>query len=535
MRDALGDLAPRGQALRAEQLGQIVEDEDEACVFAVGTAQRRRRREQGRGGAAPPEVELALDGLPFAAAQPRGEGDDVVEVVAGEDLAERLAGARCRRQAEHAGGGPVHRRETARDVEGDDPGGHRLEDRLRVAAAPLEFGVLGLEVEVGGLEPRLRLREIRGHPVERVDEDADLVVRARLHAIAQVAGRHLPRALGELLDGHRDAAGEVEAEPREREDDDQRHQQEHQDVDALDRVLQELELLVLGEGLGDPADLGLEALGHVGGGDHGADHVATGLARRHRPHRGDGLDEVAGLDLPYRRHLLAVEALAHQPRADLRGGQVAEDRVLDVHEVVAAGVEDGQRAEAELLLLLDEVGRQRHAPVLGEQAVAGDRPGHVLAVPERRRLQVLVVRLRHGQRLVERALDLGLEPALDRGVDEVRRDDEDQDRGRQRQEQEREDQLGLKPRPDDLLTALEGELDQVPEEEDEQQEEDDQVQVEEGEDHDGRGDRDVGCANAELERGGDDEQDEEPADDDQVPLASVLVAQERHVTGSGSP
>src|SRR2546425_3367957 len=172
--------------------------------------------------------------------------------------------------------------------------------------------------------------------------------------------------------------------------------------------------------------------------------------------------------------------------------------------------------------------------VLGEQAVAGDRPSHVLAVPERRRLQVLVVRLRHGQRLVERALDLGLEPALDRGVDEVRRDDENQDRGRQRQEQEREDQLGLKPRPDDLLTALEGELDQVPEEEDEQQEEDDQVQVEEGEDHDGRGDRDVGCANAELERGGDDEQDEKPADDNQVPLASVLVAQERHLTGSGS-
>jgi len=80
---------------------------------------------------------------------------------------------------------------------------------------------------------------------------------------------------------------------------------------------------------------------------------------------------------------------------------------------VAAGVEDGQRAEAELLLLLDEVGRQRHAPVLAS------RPSRAIARPRAGRagapsLQVLVVRLRHGQRLVERALDLGLnQPSIE--------------------------------------------------------------------------------------------------------------------------
>jgi len=55
----------------------------------------------------------------------------------------------------------------------------------------------------------------------------------------------LAGALGELRDGAGDAPREVETEPREREHDDQGHEEEEQDVDALDRVLEQLELLVL--------------------------------------------------------------------------------------------------------------------------------------------------------------------------------------------------------------------------------------------------------------------------------------------------
>ncbi len=66
--------------------------------------------------------------------------------------------------------------------------------------------------------------------------------------------------------------------------------------------------------------------------------------------------------------------------------------------------------------------------------------------------------------------------------------------GRERQGQEGQDQLGLEPRAEDPLAALEGELDQVAEEQDEQEEEDDQVQVEQGEDEQVRGDRQLGRA-----------------------------------------
>ena len=74
-----------------------------------------------------------------------------------------------------------------------------------------------------------------------------------------------------------------------------------------------------------------------------------------------------------------------------------------------------------------------------------------------------------------------------------------------------EDELGLEARADDLVAALEVELDEVPEQQDEQQQEDDQVQVEQREDDEVRGERDPGCADAHLEDGGHHEEDEDAA------------------------
>src|SRR5256885_5046557 len=50
--------------------------------------------------------------------------------------------------------------------------------------------------------------------------DPDLVVGPRVDFVGEVAGGHLACALGQLGDGAGDAAGQVEAEPHEREDDD---------------------------------------------------------------------------------------------------------------------------------------------------------------------------------------------------------------------------------------------------------------------------------------------------------------------------
>ena len=142
---------------------------------------------------------------------------------------------------------------------------------------------------------------------------------------------------------------------------------------------------------------------------------------------------------------------------------------------------------------------------------------------EGRGFQRLVVGLRHFHRLVERPLHLGLEPALDGGRDEVGGDDEDQDPGREGQGQEGQHQLGLEARADDLVPVLEGELHQVAEQEDEQEEEDDQVEVEQREDNQVGREGDLRRPDADLEDRGDDQQDEDPGDDEQVPLAALLL------------
>ena len=100
--------------------------------------------------------------------------------------------------------------------------------------------------------------------------------------------------------------------------------------------------------------------------------------------------------------------------------------------------------------------------------------------------------------------------------------------GRQRQQQEGQHELGLEAGADDVLPPLEPQLGQVAEEEHEQQQEDDQVQVEQGEDDDVGGHRQLGREDAQIEGGGAADQHEEAGDDDEVALATVLFAEQRH-------
>src|SRR5215831_11956320 len=122
-----------------------------------------------------------------------------------------------------------------------------------VATALLHRLVLGLEIAVGVLEARLGEGEVARHPVEGVHEHAQLVVRAHLHLVVEVARSHRARAFREHLHGLGNAPRQVEAEPRGGEHDDERHEEEKQNVDALERLLEEPELLVLLERLADAA------------------------------------------------------------------------------------------------------------------------------------------------------------------------------------------------------------------------------------------------------------------------------------------
>src|SRR5262249_40232875 len=304
------------------------------------------------------------------------------------------------------------------------------------------------------------------------------------------------------------------------------HEEEQQDVDALDRILEQLELLVLAEGLGNATHLGLQALRHVRAHDDRADHVP--LAPAYRPDRRDRLDQIARRQLADGGDLLTRQPALELHLAELPRGHVAERWILDVDDLAAARVENGQRADRQEVLLLDQEGGERVAAILVEEVLAVDHARDVLAVAQRRALEVGVIRLRHRQRLVERALHLRLEPALDRLVDEIRRDEEDQNRRRHREREERQDELGLEPRADDFLPALEAQLDEVAEEQEQQQQEDDQVQVEQREDHDVGRYRKLGRERAEVERREPAHQDEESEDDQQVALAAVGLREKRH-------
>src|SRR5205823_5331787 len=83
-------------------------------------------------------------------------------------------------------------------------------------ARTLARRVLVGEAEVGSAERLLRLAEVVGHAVERLDQEAELVAGPGLHLVGEVARGDLARPLGELGDRARDPAREVEPEPRER-------------------------------------------------------------------------------------------------------------------------------------------------------------------------------------------------------------------------------------------------------------------------------------------------------------------------------
>src|SRR3989441_11138195 len=526
MGDPLRPLPPRRHPLGLQQLRQVVEDHDGAGVLAVRAPQRRRGGEERERGAAPPHRDLELGAGGRGAPRALHLRDHRPEVRAGEDLLEKASDGRRFVHAEHARRGAIDGREAPERVEGDHAGGDGLEDGLDVDAPILELRVLVRQVEVRLFELPLRFRQVVRHTVEGLDEDADLVVSPRLHLVGEVAGGNLARALGELLDGARDPAREVEAEPREREHDDQRHEQEEQDVDALDRHLQQLELLVFPERLGDAAPASLEPIRDVRTDDDHAHDAALRAARR--PNRDHRLDEIAGRELAHRGELLSGGALAQLALVELTRREIAEDRILDVDQLLALRPQDGDRAEPEPVLLLDEVGGQRLAPRVGQESVAIDHAADVLGVPERRTLEVAVVGLRHRERLVQRALDLRLEPPLDRLGDEVGGNEEDQ-RGRDEgQREKRHHQLGLELGADHVLAPLEPELDEVPEEEQHQEQQHDQVQIEQGEHGDIGRERQVRRVDADVQEVRRADQHEEPGENDQVALAPVLVAEEGH-------
>src|SRR5580700_3503196 len=134
-------------------------------------------------------------------------------------------------------------------IKPDDAGRNVSQERFGVTAAPFEFGARGAQ--------------IRGHPVERAHQVADLVVADRRNFVTEIAGGDLLGALGQQFDRTRNSAREVDSEPAGQEHHRQADQDQRYDVAVHDRLMENAELEILLESVRNAGRLCRKTLGQV--------------------------------------------------------------------------------------------------------------------------------------------------------------------------------------------------------------------------------------------------------------------------------
>ena len=298
-------------------------------------------------------------------------------------------------------------------LEGHDSGREAREDDRQV-------GTLGLRRLLRALLVLACAPQPLGHVVERVHQEAHLVVRRERQARVEVALRDGARALDQVLDRlHQPLRGKDRAVPR-GEQRKQQHDGERQDETRLERLAQVVllaELLVGGlyrvgqcpKPLGD----GIDRLHHQPTASRplrrerdGGAHAIAALGLRLQAHERPALPH---LHQHFARHLVrhhvGREALAHRDDRAALGG----DRDLERAGLAAQ--------------LLEQPGRF----AAGDGELVGD---------QLRGVELLAhARLERGtgqhQRVVEALADLDVEPAVDAAVQELHREEvHEQDRQR---------------------------------------------------------------------------------------------------------
>jgi hypothetical protein len=316
---------------------------------------------------------------------------------------------------------------TAGRIQRHDAGGDVLEDALDVAVT---LGQLAVD----------RL-EIARHAVERRDQRADLLVAAGGGAVVPVTLGDFLHALAEALNRHRDALGEVEPEPRGREQHDQGDQQEGDRVAAANGLLENLELAVLVHRLrgasGRQGDVLGNRLRDHDGGDDGALRIAS---------RDPADDDVAASEPFGTREVLPLREeraeLAARQRHAARSNAVA---VRGRHRT--GGADDVDAVDPQAVALGREEGVELGASRRSEQAAAFDLARDPIADHQRVVGGLLVVAVRDVESAGERRLHPQAEPVLDDAGEEALRSLKD---GRNRRRRTR--QPGAEPRPDDPPT-----------------------------------------------------------------------------------
>ena len=318
------------------------------------------------------------------------------------------------------------------------PGADRLQHRLHQPPPLLQLLVLPGQAGAAVLDLLLAAGQPLRHAVEGGDERRELVVAGgEVHAHAALAGGDALRAFRHQAQRRRDAAGEIQGEPDRAEEDEQGREEVEREIDRLDRLLEGSPPSVLRVALLDLAGLGRDAAREEGGDD------ARRPARRRRGSRtgtatrtSSPAAERGRWPRPRGRPAPPAPALARRPRA-LATAAAGPRRRAARRRAVKTFTMSIRSSRART----STVRRSRPWPAGVEQPprldLARQRPGVDAAALEDARVRSAVPRAcERGQD----ALDVHVEPAVHRLLDEVAAHDHQQQRRRDRHQEEDEDE-----------------------------------------------------------------------------------------------
>ena len=199
MGDAAGDIGPGRGALRLDEIGDVVERDDEAVVGGVVPFERHAGGDDPLA-AVPGDRHLFLNQSdPVDLGAPQKVGD--LRQDAGDRLSETvLAANQFQRRA-------VGDRDPTFGVDADDAGRHAGQDGFDEAAAFVHLAIDG--------EQRIALAvQLRRHQIERAGEPGQIALAALgRHAHIEIAACHLARGADQPPDRRDQPIGEADADP----------------------------------------------------------------------------------------------------------------------------------------------------------------------------------------------------------------------------------------------------------------------------------------------------------------------------------
>ena len=307
--------------------------------------------------------------------------------------------------------------------------------------------------------------DLRRHVVERFDEPADLVRGGNSDAMSVPALGKSPGCLGQRLDRNGDAPRGIDRRPQRAEENGQRHRKKERRLRGLERRPLRVHLFEVLVGQDRVVDQAAHPRRNEDPGDSDV---------RCRTHAG--------------RH---TDPLPARPDVDLRcvpgSGDVIEKLLRRLGDFVNRCARVGDDAD------------QRAVPVEADHVDAVELLNMIQTSIELRRIARLAAdgnfsrrRRRRRRRLVfrhpgdrfaifEDAADRRVEPAVDRGAQQIRGEEKEDQHRDQRRGHPRHGQLRPEPRADDAALTLEHELDDTAQQDEEDAEDQEDVDVPEDE------------------------------------------------------